>query len=157
MESQEAFDPNRFIVMNGALIEKDVLGIAAEVNRRWPNLRVQYLDPNAGYGIPEAPYQIIETCKDGVDRPVFQVWELNGEVLTKLEAINTHQVDLDAVIERSNRQAKRAQERAAADERMDSHEKAAAVIRSPKDTYKLNHDGKKITIRSNGAHDVRRD
>lgn len=149
-------NPELVAIGNGALVESDVLGVVTEINRRWPNLRVQYLDPDSSFGVVEAPYQIIETSeKDGREYVVKQVWELTTETIRELEAINTHNVDLDWVINEANRKARLRQDKEWKDSIADANEKAAAVLRSNKDRYSLTDGDKKITFRSNGEHDVK--
>lgn len=145
------------LLNSGAAVERDLLGVVAEITRRYPNLRVQYLDPSRAMGVSDAPYQIVERCKDGTDETVLQVWELDNRVLQQLEAINSHTHDLQAIVERSNKLAKEREEKLFHDSLQDAHEKAASVIKSNKDTYVLDDNGKRITIRSNGEYDVRRD
>jgi len=148
--------PEMIAIGNGAIVERDVLGVAAEISRRWPNLRVQYLEPGSSFGVTEAPYQIVERGKNGKEYVAMQVWQLDSSVIKRLEAIDTNYVDIDAVVTRANENAKREQRRLEQESMHEAHEKFAAVVRSPKDTYVVTDGDKKITIRSNGEHDVRR-
>ena len=154
MESRST--PELIAIGAGVVVERDVLGVAAEIQRRYPNLRVQYLE-GMSMGVTEAPYQIVESGKDGNDYVFMQVWELNDSVLDRIEQHNTHSVDLDAVVNKANENARKAQEKLYKESLAEAHEKAAAVIKTPKDTYTMRDGDKTIKFRSHGKHDVRRD
>lgn len=151
--------PELVALANGAIVERDVLGVVAEIERKWPGqFRVQYLDPDSSFGATEAPYQIVEhSQKDGRDYVVLQVWELTTETIHKLEAMDTNYVDVQGIIDRTNAKVRRDQLKVHQERMDDAHEKAAAVIKTNKDTYKLTDGDRKITFRTNGEHDVRRD
>jgi len=152
-------EPELIALDNGVIVERDTLGVIMEINQKWPGqFRVQYLDPDMIVGVTEAPYQIVEQSQRGEHRDhiVLQVWSLDSSVIKKLEAMDTNYVDIEAVIEETNRKAARRERREYEDRMQDAHEKAAAVIKSNKDSYRLEDEGVDITIRTSGDHDVRR-
>lgn len=117
------------------VVEDDVLGIVTEIQYRWPNLKIQYLDPERFADITDAPYRIIEQLPNGDINVVLQVWTLDRRVIDYLHQHNSHAVDIQAAIERENAKARKAQEAAKAEafgERRDIIEHA---FRSPKMTY----------------------
>jgi hypothetical protein len=153
-----ALNPEQFVVIHGALVEKDVLGVVQEIQRRWPNLRVQFLDPDAVPDLLDAPFQIVETDMTGRDRIVLAVWTLDNAVISHLEAIDSHQgYDLNAALDKANAKAKKAEQDQWSNLRGSATELVAGVVGSTKDTYSFTdaETGRKITTRTTGPHTVK--
>lgn len=68
--------------MNYMQVDTDLYGICEEMKKIDPNLYVLVLDDGTKYG-----FAIMEHCKDGVERLVFKVRELDQRVLKKLADI----------------------------------------------------------------------
>lgn len=64
------------------VIDSDLYGICERVKEIDPNLFIILLEGDSG-----ANFSIIEKCKDGVDRLVFRVKELDGRVIKKLQRL----------------------------------------------------------------------
>ena len=141
-------------VAPGIVVERDVLGIVQEINEQFPNLRVQFLDPDKFPELTDAPYQIIEKCPDGVDRLVCQVWKLDHRLIDRLHKADTYRLtrkmDLEFQLEEHNAKV-REEEKKKSKEKSDAiTEMVADVIGSPKDTYKATNPvtGEKHTFTS---------
>lgn len=84
---------------DGSFIDEDVLGVVEEIRRRWPNLRVQYLDPSRAADVTDYPYRILELNKRNEWSVVYQCWELDNRVLIALANMDASRVDLDKKFE----------------------------------------------------------
>lgn len=122
-------------------VEGDALRVAEKINEYDENLRVQFLERPEK--IDDAPYRVIETCKDGVDRVVLHAWKLDDTVLERIYNADNQKHDLDAIITGKNIKA-RANEQSRYEERVaEAHDIAAHVLKSPKQSYTVK-DGKNI-------------
>lgn len=119
----------------GTMVESDVLGVVAKIQAYDPNLRVQFCDPTRAT-LADAPYRIMELCPDGQLRHVMSIMELDERVMERLYAADTYSTDVLADIELANRRARDNIRRRFRDEMEALTEMAAAVLRSPKDTYR---------------------
>lgn len=119
-------------------VEQDVLRVVEEIRRMDPNLKVQFLNEAASVG--DAPYRIIERCKDGEWRVIFSVWELDDRVLDRLRAADSHHADVLAALDLNNN-AVRIQEGRRFREQMDEAQDIVKhIIASPKGRYTVNVD-----------------
>lgn len=104
-------------------VEDDVAHVVGEIRRLWPELDVQYVErPELG----DAPYRIIERCKDGAIREVMPVWVLNNQVLDILHQADSHKHDVFQIITKHNDSLKRQREAV----QRDWSEAAKDVLRS---------------------------
>jgi hypothetical protein len=91
----------------GELVEvpSDLFKIKDEIEYRWTNLKVQYLDPDRA-GVVDPPYRIIEMTPTGTVQ-VLAVWELNPLVVDQLHMMNSHAgIDVQAELEKHNAKVK---------------------------------------------------
>jgi hypothetical protein len=119
---------------DGSLVERDVLRIVEQIREYDPNLYVQYVDP-ALADVSDAPYRIIEKCKDGFDRVVFHTWILDGTVLDRLRLADTQRLHVIQEIEKKNAAAKREQIRRYTDKR----ELEQDIIKHIVDSHKIEY------------------
>jgi hypothetical protein len=109
-------NPEQYVIIAGQAFERDMLGVVGEIQYRWPNLRVQYLDPDSAKGLVDAPYQIVERTRDGRERVVLQVWAMDQTVLDKLHMMDQANVDVQKLYDdqvakaKAERDAKKAEE-----------------------------------------------
>jgi hypothetical protein len=120
-------------VVGGVQVELDVLRIAEAIHEYDPNLRVQFLNEAAAVG--DAPFRVIEHCRDGVDRVAFLAWELDGRLLERVMKADCAKRDLDAIMTKQNRAAKDEVNRRYREQMEEAHEIAHAVMRSRKSKY----------------------
>lgn len=134
--NREARRKAGLVDVGGVLVERDALHIAERVHEYDSNLHVQYLEQSDS--LAEPPFRIVEKCRDGLERVVFTFWELNGQVLERLYAADTHIQDIDAIVTGKNVEA-RCNMKQRFQERLDaSHELAASVLKSQKTSYSAN-------------------
>lgn len=125
--------------VNGQLVERDVLGIVKKIQEYDPNLKVQYLESASSVG--EAPYRIVETCRDGIERLVFSVWVLDESVLQRLFAADNQRWNVLSNLEQNNNKVREQQNRRFKEEALGSaREVTNAVLSSPKSTYTVPED-----------------
>lgn len=139
-----------------AEIPGDMFRVVEEIQFRWPNLRVLYLNPERA-GVMDAPYKIVEMTKNG---PMFvmDVWELDQRVIERLHLANGANVDVEKVIEKHNAKLKAEKERKAKEELADSSDKLATIIKhfdkGKMDFKYVNDHGQKREITEHGVRDV---
>src|SRR4051812_7571593 len=96
------------------VIEHDVLNIIQQIAEYDHNIKVQYLDRAASAG--DAPWRIIERCKDGEWRVIFYAWQMDQRVLDRIRMADCHAVDILSSVDSHNvslrqREGRRFQER----------------------------------------------
>jgi hypothetical protein len=129
-------------------VEHDVANVVNEVARLWPDLKIQIcVDPS----FSDPPYRVVEMCKDGVWRPVLNVWQLDNRLLDLLHNCDSYKVDILSQLDTHNTQVRRAQEEAERTWREAAKDVMAAVFKSPKGTYTIpderpGHEGETIKI-----------
>lgn len=95
---------------NGELaeVDDDLFGIVNEIRFRYPNLKVQFADPSR-CGIGDPPYRIVERTAGG-DVQVLAVWSLDRRTLDQLELMNSHNVDINKLVDETNAKVKKEKE-----------------------------------------------
>lgn len=129
---------------DSTFVERDVLNIIQKIYEYDPNLKVQFLNKAAELG--DAPYRIIEKCKDEEWRVIFYAWQLDERVLDQLRMADTHTVSVLAALD-ANNDAVRAREGRRFRENMDiAKDIVAHVVKSPKGRYSFIDNGRKVFI-----------
>ena len=136
-----------------AEVPGDMFGVVEEILYRWPNLRVQFLNPEVA-GVGDAPYRIIERTADGRELPVMDVWELDQRVIENLHLANGANVDVNKLVEEHNARVKREEKRVAQEELEDSSDKLKTALEhfgKGKLEFKYTNDeGQKRVVREDG-------
>lgn len=116
-------------------VQRDVLGIADEINARWPNLRVASCGCGHCVERGHAPHAVLEYCRDGVTRPVFTFVRFGRDVIDRLHQIHVSQ-NPQAQHEAHN-EAVRKELKRKADEKMDEGlEIIESALRSRKQDWR---------------------
>lgn len=137
---------NGFVQVDDYVIEKKVLDIVDRIRDYDPNLDVLYLNPDR-MEMFDAPWVIVEHCKDGQIRKVFDVWDLNDSVFDRLVACDTMRGDVLTNIDAFNTKLRQAEQRRYDDKRNEASDKFAHLLAHPKTTYTLPaDDGEILTI-----------
>lgn len=103
---------------DGVFCEEDVYRIVERVREYDENLDIICLNPNhPDVDLTDAPYVLVEKCKDGQFRPVANFWKLDESVMQVVEASDMQRQDLIAVINGKNVAARQERERRYQDER----------------------------------------
>lgn len=138
---------NGFVQVDDFVVEKNVLDVIDRIRDYDPNLDVLYLNPDRFSEAFDAPWVIIEKCKDGQVRKVFDVWEMNDSVFEKLVACDTMRGDLLLSIDAHNTRLREESQRRYDDKRHEASDKFAHLLAHPKTTYTLpTSDGEVLTI-----------
>lgn len=144
-------------VSEGVYVEQDALRIAEKINEYDPKLRLKYCaHPDS---LVDAPYILVEQCPDGIERIVFQIWELDDRVIERLYAADTQKFDINALLDGTNAKARKDQERRYQDLKDETTEITASIIKTPKDTYKFNDPvtGKRMKIHQHRPVEVEKE
>lgn len=136
-----------------AEVPGDMFGVVEEILYRWPNLRVQFLNPEVA-GVGDAPYRIIERTPDGRELPVMNVWELDQRVIERLHLANGACVDIEKLVDEHNAKVQREEKRVAEDQLGESADKLATALEhfgKGKIEFKYTNDaGQKRVVREDG-------
>ena len=116
-------------------VERDVLGIAQEVSRRWPNLRIASC--NCGRCVEEGhhPHVVMELTRSGKTVPVFGFMRFGRHVIERLWAIHADQNPNAAAMEHNARQ-RRALKKKSQEVQAENLEVVEAALNSRKHDWK---------------------
>lgn len=106
------YDPGTgdHVVVDGQIVERDALRVVEAIKDYDPNIEVLCLDPARAEGLSEEPFVIAEMCRDGVLRPIFRCWELNDNVLMRLQLADGSKFSALKTVEESEAAFKRENE-----------------------------------------------
>jgi hypothetical protein len=134
------------ITNDGAIVhvDDDVMGIVSEIRDRWPELTVQYLDPDRFPELTDTPYRIVEASSGCV---VLGVWQLDRRVIDQLSLRDKSKAELVKLFNKEEELAKKKREAVGAEVRAENRDVLDHVFASPKGTYTFkNREGKKVTV-----------
>lgn len=140
----------KFINVDGNLVEEDALRIAEAINDYDENLVVLCVDP-ARSDFNDAPFIIAECRPDGTFDRIFECWELNQSVLERVEQADMTRYDVQAKIDHINAQV-RGEWRKRYEERKEIWKDIVLTglkHRNSSFTYKNPDTGELVTIRDN--------
>lgn len=127
-----------------SFVERDVLNIIEKIYYYDPNLKVQYLEHAANLG--DAPWRIVERCRDGQWRTVFYIWDLDERVLDRLYAADTQRHNVLGRLDAHNKSIRQDQERRYEDKRLEHVDITKHVFASPKGRYSFTVDGRWVEV-----------
>jgi hypothetical protein len=129
---------------DGSFVERDVLNVVEKIAAYDPNIKVQYLAYAANIG--EAPWRIVELCKDGQWRTVFYCWSLDGSVLERLYAADTQKHNVLGRLDSNNDGVRKEQYRRYKEKFDAASDIVASMLRSPKGRWSFTDGDKKVTV-----------
>jgi hypothetical protein len=130
---------------DGSLCESDVLNVIQKINEYDPgHLKVQYLERAAATG--DAPWRIIELCKDGEWRVLFYVWQMDERVLERLRAADCYTVDVMFSMDKHNASLRAVEGRRFQEKMGEAKDIVEHVLKSPKGRYTFRDGDKLVTI-----------
>lgn len=119
---------------DGSVVEHDVLNVVEKITAYDPRLKVKYCDP-ALTEFGDAPYKLVEVCPDGMERVVFDIWELDERILERLRAADTFKGDILAQIDSHNALVRKRQNQRFRETVGEANDIFSHYLRSPKTTY----------------------
>lgn len=127
--------------------QDDVFRVVEQIRAYDPNLDVAYLDPDKG-SISDAPYVIVEHCRDGKTRLLFSVWQLDASVMDRIYAADTTKFDVEGAIDLANAKARKEIEDKRAEVFGEAKDVVKHIIANPKGTYSFpNTRDEVVTLR----------
>lgn len=114
--------------------QDDVFRVVEQVRAYDPNLDVAYLDPDKGT-ISDAPYVIVEHCRDGKTRVLFSVWQLDSSVMDRIYAADTTKFDVQGAIDKNNKKAREEALKKGAGLFEEAKDITSHIMANPKGTY----------------------
>lgn len=145
MSWEELHTPDGMVRLDeSTCVERDVLNIIGQIVEYDPSLKVQYLEKAAAAG--DAPWRIIEQCRDGEWRVIFYTWQMDQRVMERIRQADCHAVDILANTDDHNfslrqREGRRFQERLGEANDITQH-----ILKSPKGRYSFIDGDKKVTV-----------
>lgn len=134
----DPYEANFRLISTGDIVQDDVLGIVREINRRYPELTVQYLDPDRVESLTDKPWRIIEERSDGKGYAVvLEVNSLDQRVLDMLDQMDQQKHDVVLDMETRNSHVKQMREKYWNEVRDENKDIMVSAYKSPKGTYKL--------------------
>lgn len=138
---------------NGELaeVDDDLFGIVNEIRFRYPNLKVQFADPSR-CGIQDPPYRIVERTAKG-DVQVLAVWSLDRRTLDQLALMDSHNVDIQKLVEETNAKIKKEQEYKTDQENLEGADVVTSMInhfQKGKIEFKYDKGTEKRIVREEG-------
>ena len=101
MHSDEKTKQRLVEISAGVYVEHDVLNIVEKVKEYDPNLSIKYCEPYNAEPT-DAPYKLVELCRDGAERVVFDIWTLDGSILDRLYDADTQKNNVFVDMEGKN-------------------------------------------------------
>jgi len=145
------------LTVTGEIVEvpDDLFDIVGEITYRWPNLWVQYANPDSpvnkrGICLGDAPYRIMERTPNG-PVPVFSFWKLDHSVIDRLHMLNSANVDVLAEMDKANAKLKADMQTKAAEELAESADMAQSTLKhfgkgKIKFSYTNEHGEKRVIV-----------
>jgi len=126
-------------------VDDDVMGIVSEIRDRWPELTVQYLDPDRFAEITDTPYRIVEV---DTGYCVLGVWQLDRRVIDQLSLRDLSRRELDELFKKEDEQVKKDKQAVGAEVRAEKRDVLEHIFRSPKGSYSFKNDeGETVTVK----------
>lgn len=125
-------------------VERDVLNIIQKIEEYDPNLKVQYLGHSASIG--DAPYRVLEFCKDHQWRVCFYAWELDQTVLDRIWMADTNRHGVLTRLDDNNAAVRRENLRRYKEKLGEAKDITQHVIASPKGRYSVDLGDKVLKI-----------
>lgn len=123
---------------DGSMVEQDLYGIVERIRAYDPSLRVKYL---ASYGVvSDAPYAVFELCPDGIERKVFDVWELDERVMERLYAADNRRQNVLDALDANNNKVRAAQQRNFYEKQLADADLIATWLKSNKGRWTFKND-----------------
>lgn len=147
--------PEGFVRLDeSTIVEHDVLNIIQKIMEYDHNLKVQYLEKAAQLG--DAPWRVIERCKDGEWRVLFYAWQMDERVLDRIRLADCHAVDILGAVDANNRSLRELEGRRFQERMAEAKDIALHVVKSvKKHTYTVKTEGKEIKFRGEFPAEVR--
>ncbi len=102
------FNPgtNNLIDVNGFLVEADALRVAEALKEYDSDLEILCLKPEMA-GAGDAPYQICHKDSKGILRKIFDCWQLDDRVLSRIQLADSHRVNIIKAMETREEEIKK--------------------------------------------------
>jgi len=145
MTWDELHSPDGMVKLDpSSVVEHDVLNVIQQIMDYDSALKVQYLERAGKMG--DAPWRVVERCKDNEYRVLFYAWQMDERVLERIRLSDCHAVDVLSSLDSHNaslrqREGRRFQERMGEAADITQH-----ILKSPKGTYSFKDGDKKVTV-----------
>lgn len=139
-----------FVMVDGNIVERQMLYLVEKIKDFDPNLEVVCLDPDRADNPFEEPFLICERVGDQLFK-IFGVWELNDSILERIYLADTKKFDIQGKIDAHNNAIRKENERRykeVRDAKKDIVASAIAAMESNKSSFSFERpeDGAKVTL-----------
>lgn len=129
---------------DGSSVEHDTLRIVEKLREYNDRLDVKYL--GHGGSLTDAPYALFERCPDGIERKVFDIWELDDRVMQRLYAADTQRNDILAGVDAANFDVKKLQQRRFKETQAEIADIVTHMAKASGGRYSFIFGNKKVTV-----------
>lgn len=137
-------DRDRLVqIADGMYVERDVLGVVSMIAEYDPNLKVKVLAGDGG-DVAQPPYRLVEVCRDGLERIVFDIWELDQRVLERIKAADNARSNVLARVEKQNESAHDLLNRRYREQMDEAHDIVKTFLKSRDKTKWTVRDGDRL-------------
>lgn len=119
-------------------VDHDIFGVVQEIRDRWPQLQVQFCNPDLA-DPSDAPYRIIEMGRDGQWYEVMAIWEMDRRVIDRLYDSDITRTDVLRRVEESERKAREEQKLKELAEFEEANDIATHALTSRQSKYKIHN------------------
>lgn len=131
----------------GVYVTRDVLNVVEKVKEYDENLSIKFCEPSMAEP-GDAPYKLVEKCRDGIERVAFDIWELDERVLERIWAADNQKHDVFMDLEGRNLIAKKKETQRYKESIAAAHDVVVSMLKSGKHkwTYKDEITGRTTTF-----------
>ena len=138
---------NNLLEINGFLVEADALRVAEALKEYDPDLEILCLKPEMA-GAGDAPFQICHKDSTGTLRKIFDCWELDDRVLSRIQLADTHRRNIIKAMETREEEIKKDRDSRYQDFAAERRDLVKSIVKNNKSRYTFRDDttGLLVTI-----------
>ena len=135
------FNPgtNNLIDVDGFLVEADALRVVEALKQYDSDLEVLCLKPEMA-GAGDAPYQICQKDSHGVLRKIFDCWQLDDRVLSRIQLADGHRNNIISVLETREAAIQKAKDTRYRDFMEEAKDVVSHIVKNRRNVYTFRDD-----------------
>lgn len=127
---------------DGSYVERDVLNIVEKIREYDSNLVVKCC--TEATALSAAPYALYEKCRDGYERFVFDIWELDERVLERIHAADNMKNSVLVDIDGNNLIVKKAENQRYKEKLAQAQDVIESYLKSPKSSFSFKNENEQL-------------
>lgn len=141
------FDPGtgEWVVVDGAIVERDALNIAERIHEYDENLVLMCLQNDSLSELHDAPFVLCERRPDGSLHRVMEAWKLDERILERIYAADSQRFDTLESLTRMEKKRKDDSDRRYREKMDENLDILVSAVKNRKSTFTVhNNDGELI-------------